>query len=93
MTSLTNTTLVNQLKEFIIENFLFGDSSYDLTSEASLIENDIIDSTGVMELVLFLEDELRLEITDEDIIPANLDSIDKIVAFITRKKASTQSAA
>ncbi|AWI60249.1 acyl carrier protein [Sinorhizobium fredii] len=74
-----------KVKTFIIENFLFGDSSYDLADTASLIENDIIDSTGVLELVAFIEDQFGIVMADADIVPANLDSLARIAAFIEAK--------
>jgi acyl carrier protein len=74
-----------KVKTFIIENFLFGDTAYELADTASLIENDIIDSTGVLELVAFIEDEFGIAMADADIVPANLDSLARISAFIAAK--------
>jgi acyl carrier protein len=78
-------TIENGVRAFIIENFLFGDTSYELANNASLIENDIIDSTGVLELVAFIEDNFEIEMADADIVPANLDSLERISAFIKTK--------
>ena len=75
-------TIKDKVKAFVIENFLFGDTSYDLADTASLIENDIIDSTGVLELVAFIEDQFGITMGDADIVPANLDSLARISAFI-----------
>jgi acyl carrier protein len=75
-------TINDAIRSFIIENFLFGDTSYDLADSASLIENDIIDSTAVLELVAFIEDSFGITMSDADIVPANLDSIARIAAFI-----------
>lgn len=76
----------SRVKAFIIENFLFGDTSHELQDTASLIENDIIDSTGVLELVAFIEDDFAVTMADADIVPANLDSIERIASFIRLKK-------
>ncbi|KQZ82899.1 acyl carrier protein [Mesorhizobium sp. Root157] len=75
-------TTKDKVRSFIIENFLFGDTSYDLAENASLIENDIIDSTAVLELVAFIEDSFDITMSDSDIVPANLDSVARISAFI-----------
>lgn len=85
-------TIALLIKDFIVENFLFGDDT-QLDKNMSFIENDIIDSTGVLELVAFLEDEMGVEVEDEDIVPANLDSINKICAYVERKQNTKQSAA
>lgn len=71
-----------RVRAFIVENFLFGDTSVALADSASLIENDIIDSTAVLELVAFIEDEYAIAMADADIVPANLDSIARITVFI-----------
>ncbi|MCA1369588.1 acyl carrier protein [Bradyrhizobium sp. BRP14] len=80
-------TIKDKVKAFIIENFLFGDASYELADAASLIENDIIDSTGVLELVAFIEDRFGIAMADTDIVPQNLDSLSAIVAFVEAKAA------
>ncbi|MBP1887963.1 MULTISPECIES: acyl carrier protein [Sinorhizobium] len=85
-------TIKDSVKAFIIENFLFGDTSYELADTASLIENDIIDSTGVLELVAFIEDRFGIAMADADIVPANLDSLARISAFIAAKSAVPVSA-
>jgi acyl carrier protein len=76
------------VQAFIIENFLFGDTSQVLADTDSLIENGIIDSTGVLELVAFIEDRYAITVADADIVPANLDSLARITAFIAVKTAS-----
>ena len=75
-------TINDAIRSFIIENFLFGDTAYDLADSASLIENCIIDSTAVLELVAFIEDSFGITMNDSDIVPANLDSIARIAAFV-----------
>lgn len=85
-------TIKDKVRAFVIENFLFGDTSYDLADTASLIENDIIDSTGVLELVAFIEDHYGIAMADADIVPANLDSVARISAFIEVKAGATVAA-
>lgn len=75
------------IRSFIVENFLFGDDSHPLSADLSLIDNDMINSTGILELVGFLEERFGIAIADSDIVPANLDTIEKITAFIQRKQA------
>jgi acyl carrier protein len=77
-----------KIRDFIVENFLFGDDSQPLAGDLSLMENDLVDSTGVLELVGFLEQGFGLTVADADIVPANLDTIDRIAAFIDRKIAA-----
>lgn len=75
----------SQVRAFIVENFLFGDDSTPLGDEQSLIESDMVDSTGILELVSFLEERFGVAMADADIVPANLDSIARIAAFVARK--------
>ncbi len=74
------------VKQYIVENFLFGDASPLESDSMSLLDEGIIDSVGVMELVAFLEQDFELSIADEDLIPENLDSVDNLVAYIGRQK-------
>lgn len=76
------------IRAFIIENFLFGDESQPLPDEMSLIDNDLVDSTGILELVGFIEKRFEMKVEDREIVPANLDSIARIVDYIGRKQAS-----
>ena len=76
------------IRAFIVENFLFGDDSHPLPADLSLIDNDLIDSTGILELVGFLEERFAITVADADIVPTNLDSIDRIAGFIARKQAA-----
>jgi acyl carrier protein len=74
-----------ELRQFIVENFLFGKEDAPLANGDSLLELGIIDSTGVLELVSFLEQKYGFTIQDEELVPENLDSIDRLVRFVTRK--------
>lgn len=74
------------IKQFIIENFLFGDDE-GLEDDVSFLEEGIIDSTGILELITFLEEDFSIEIDDEEMIPENLDSINNLIAFLNKKKA------
>ena len=76
-----------KIKTFIVENFLFG-SEDGLKDETSFLEEGIIDSTGILELVTFLEEEFSIAIEDEELVPENLDSINNVTTFLERKIAA-----
>ena len=74
-----------RIRQFIVETFLFGDTDAELSDDESLLDSGIVDSTGVLELVAFLEEEFDIEVKDEELIPDNLDSLDQLAAFVERK--------
>ncbi len=74
----------SKIKEFIIDNFLFGDAD-GLNDETSFLDEGIIDSTGILELVNFLEEEFSIAVDDEELIPENLDSIKNVAAYLEQK--------
>jgi acyl carrier protein len=74
-----------EIRQFIIGNFLFGASETTLSNDDSLLDLGIIDSTGVLELVAFLEDQYEIKIRDDELVPKNLDSVNNLVQFIDRK--------
>ena len=77
----------DMIREFVAETFLFGDAS-KLTSTQSLLRTGVIDSTGVMELILFIENTFGVSVGDSEVVPANLDSLASIAAFVDRKLAT-----
>lgn len=77
-----------EIRQFVISNFLFGVDDGTLTSEESFLENGIVDSTGVLELVGFLEQTYQIKVRDQELVPDNLDSLRKVSAFVQRKLAS-----
>jgi acyl carrier protein len=81
-------TIANDIRTFIVENFLFGDTSYDLGDDVSLIEADVVDSTGILELVSHVETTYRIDIKDSEIVPDNFDSISRIAAFVANRNAA-----
>jgi acyl carrier protein len=74
-----------QIRQFITGNFYVA-ADADLADDASLLDHGIIDSTGVLEVIAFLEDTFGIEVADEELIPENLDSIGRIAAFVERKR-------
>jgi acyl carrier protein len=78
-------TTKTRVRQFITTNFYVADPAA-LADDASLLEQGIIDSTGVLEVVTFLEADFGLKVEDSEILPDNVDSISRITAFIERKK-------
>lgn len=78
----------NEIKTFILQNYLFTDDQSVLSEDDSLIQKGIVDSTGMLELVNHLEDTYGFKVADEEMVPDNLDSVANIVRFIERKRAS-----
>ena len=75
------------VRHYILENFLFTDDEAALQDGDSFLEAGIIDSTGVLEIILFIEETFGIKVKDEEMLPENLDSIDNLVAFVQRKQA------
>jgi acyl carrier protein len=73
-------------RRFILENFLFTDDESELDDDDSFMENQIIDSTGILEVIEFLEDEWNVKTEDDEMIPDNLDSVNKVIGFVERKQ-------
>jgi len=76
-----------QIRSFIFENFLFDADESSLGNDDSFLEQGIIDSTGVLELVEWLEETFSLKVQDEELVPENLDSVNKLSAFIAQKNS------
>jgi acyl carrier protein len=81
------TEIRTEIREFVVENFLFGEDG-ELEDDASLIAKGIVDSTGMLELISYLETHFGIEIRDEDLLPDNMDSIDRLSNFVLRKTGS-----
>ena len=75
-----------KIRAFILENYLFTDDQSELKNDDSFLDHGILDSTGILEIIFFIEDEFKIKIKDEEMTPDNLDAVDKIVAFIHRKE-------
>jgi acyl carrier protein len=73
------------LRSYILENFLFSDDPSDLNDDDSFLEKEIIDSTGILEVIEFLEQETGIKVEDDELIPDNLDSVNRIVAYVESK--------
>lgn len=75
-----------QIRAFIAENFLFNPDGFDLSDDASFLDEGVVDSTGTLELVMFVEDTFGVEVGDHEIEPENFDSVNKLAAYIQRKQ-------
>jgi acyl carrier protein len=73
-----------QVRQFIVKNFYLPEEM-ELKGDTSLLDNGIVDSTGVLEVIAFLEEQFGVQVADEEMHPDNLDSISKIAAFVARK--------
>ena len=79
-----NMNNLDTVRNFVIENFLFGDGEL-LEEETSFMEKGIIDSTGILELVFFLEETFKIKVDDDELVPENLDNLRNIVEFLKNK--------
>ena len=77
--------LKSEIRQFIVDNFLYGRDDDTLGDEVSFLGKGIIDSTGILELVSFVEEKYSISIDDEELIPDNFDSLNKLSFFITKK--------
>ncbi|HPD20358.1 MAG: acyl carrier protein [Desulfomonilia bacterium] len=80
--------ILKDVVEFIKENFIMGRSDAQIDPDESLIESGIMDSTGVLELVEYLEATYGIKIEDEELIPENLETVNNIVNFLKTKGIS-----
>jgi len=76
-----------QIRDFVVTNFLFGDEGA-LQNDTSFLESGTVDSTGMLELVMFLESTHSVKIEPEEMVPENLDSINRVAQFLSRKQAT-----
>ena len=88
------TTTQTEIRQFVVENFLFGQNDRQIADDQSFLEGGIIDSTGVLELIAFLESRYGIAIADDELVPANLDSVNRVAGFVaTKMKAKHASVA
>ena len=77
--------IAREIKNFVVTNFLFGQPGSDLANDQSFLESGVIDSTGVLELVAFLEERWGISVADRELLPENLDSVQNVTGFVSRK--------
>jgi acyl carrier protein len=81
----------SKVREYIVENFLFGEGD-SLKEDTSFLEEGIIDSTGILELVMFIEETYGIKIEDDELVPENMDSLKNIAQYLGRKLAESPAA-
>jgi acyl carrier protein len=77
-----------RVRQYIVDSILMVSDGEELGDSASLLERNILDSTGVLELASFLEETFEIEVADDELIPANLDTVDGIAAYVERKRTA-----
>ncbi len=75
----------SSIRRFVTENFLASSHAKGLEDSTSFLENNIVDSTGVLEIIQFIEETYGISVADEELVPENLDSIDNLTSFVARK--------
>jgi acyl carrier protein len=85
---MTQADIACAVHNFIVENFLFGAGGDTLSGDTSFLNAGLIDSTGVIELVFFLENTYDIKVADEEMLPDNLDSVVQVAAYVHRKLAA-----
>jgi acyl carrier protein len=83
-------TVQARARRFVVENFYAADPS-EISDDTSLITSGLVDSTGMLEVIAFLESEYGIKIEDREMVPANLETINRIAAFVARKKQPSPS--
>jgi len=76
-----------QIRDFIAQNLLFSDNGYQYDDDDSFLQEGIVDSVGVMDLVSFVEDNFNVEVDDQEIVPDNFDSVNKLAQYVRGKQA------
>jgi len=76
-----------QIQQYVAENFLFSDNGFDLDDDASFLDEGVVDSTGTLELVTFVEETFNVTVEDDEIEPDNFDSVNNLYAYIQRKSS------
>ena len=74
-----------EIRQFVVENFLFGQNDRQIDDDRSFLESGIIDSTGVLELIAFIEQKYGISVADEELVPSNLDSVQRVASFVDSK--------
>ena len=73
------------LRKLILEDYLFTDDETALNDDVSFLAEGILDSMGILEIIMFLEDEFQVTVGEDEMVPENLDSIENLLAYIKRK--------
>ena len=80
-------SIEDQIKQYVAENILFSDNGYTYPDDVSFLEEGIIDSLGVLELSMFVEETFGFQVVQQDLTPENFDSVNNLAAYIRKKTA------
>lgn len=80
-----------QIRNYLAENFLLSSDGFTMGDDESLLETGVVDSTGILELTLFVEDTFGVEVLDQEIVPENFDSVSRIAAYVKGKTQAGRS--
>ena len=83
-------SIETSIRDFILENFLFTTDNGQLQDDDSFLEEGIVDSTGVLELVMFVEETFTITVEDEEIVPENFDSVQQLARYARLKMGTEQ---
>ena len=89
---MTMTDVERMIRTYVAENMLFSGNGYPYPDSASFLEEGIVDSMGIMELVMFVEENFQVAVEDEELVPDNFDSVSNLAAYIRAKSATVISA-
>lgn len=81
----------DQVRQYVIDNFIFSEDGCELPDHASFLDANIIDSTGVLELVMFVEEVFGVSVQDDEIVRDNFDSVAQLAAYVSRKRSGERS--
>lgn len=84
-------TTRDQVRQFIVANFFVADAQA-MSDDASLLEAGVVDSTGVLELIAFVEREFGIKVDDDEVVPENLDGVARVASFVDRKRSAREAA-
>lgn len=87
---MNSATVEETIRNYIAENFLFNDSGYPYSDDVSFLENGVVDSMNIMELVALAEEKFGVKVNDAEIVPANFDSVKNLANFIRGKKEAVR---
>lgn len=80
--------ITHKVRQYIIDNLLMGIDGVEIADDTSFLEQGLLDSTGVLELVTYLEDSFDIKVGDDELTPDNLDSLNRIAAYVTSKRGT-----
>lgn len=82
----TTLSIETQIRNYILENFLYTSDQGKLKNTDSFLEDGIVDSTGILELLVFVEETFGIKVEDEEVVPDNFDSVERLTRYICMKK-------